>query len=110
MIIGVSQWLKVSNSERMMDVCFVIRMNPPFAHHSTLSTSWRVSLAFMHLGLPKMPYSSGWANDANGRSDGARALYLVTATAQQLVSGMLFCGFFGLIAGNFQTVSWECPH
>ncbi len=32
-------------------------------------------------------------------SAGARAQYVVTTTARQLVSGMLFGGFFGLIAG-----------
>ncbi len=37
MITGVGQWLKVWNSEQVMDVCVVIRVNPSFAHHSTLS-------------------------------------------------------------------------
>ncbi len=43
-------------------------------------------------------------------STGVRAQYAVTTTARQLVSGMRFGGFFGLIAGAWSKRSLGGAH
>ncbi len=60
---------------------------------------WWESLAFIHLSLPMVPSSAVWTNDVTchpeaihmeSMSTGARAQYVVTGAARQLVASMLW--------------------